>query len=127
MQIVRVFWRVALSAVLTACVAVPPPSTEVMTLRAGALPQEPGVPPAGTTWRLEENDLHALSPAPYVPPPPLLLPYPVAGVAPPPAYAPYAYVPAPVFYFGLGYTAGGHRHGFRPHSHRFRVPRAGRP
>jgi hypothetical protein len=110
--------RVAVLGVLGGCVTVAPP-TEVVSLRAGSLPEEPGLPPPGTTWRLDPAELQALSPAPYVAPPPLMLPYPVPGVAaPPPVPEPYLYVPPlPLFYFGLGYTWDSHRHSHRSHRH----------
>jgi len=103
---------IAVLAVLAGCATSSPPPAQVVTLKANSLPPEPGLPPAGTTWRLDSNELQSLSPAPYIPPPPLMLPYPVPGVAPPPPppYAPYAYGLPPIFYFGLGYGWGGHRH-----------------
>lgn len=115
---------IAVLCMLAGCAASPVPPTEVLTMKADALPPEPGLPPPGTTWRLDEAALQMLSPAPYVPPPPLMLPYPVPGVAPPPpVYVPYTYVPPPLFYFGLGYGWGGHRHwsgghrAFHPRGH----------
>jgi hypothetical protein len=121
MQMHHALFGIALLGVMTGCVTAPPP-TEVVMLRATDLPQDAGLPPAGTTWRLDESDLKTLSPAPYVPPPPLMLPYPIPGVAPPPpVYAPDGFDPVPpLIYFGLGFGWGDHGHS---HAH----PRSSRP
>jgi hypothetical protein len=86
--------------VLGGCASHVARETEVVTMRAEALPQNPGLPPHGGVWRLDERDLARLSPAPYVepPPPPLAAPY--AGV--PAVPAPYAW-PSPYFGWGVPY------------------------
>lgn len=77
---------------LAACASAPPRYGEVVTMRAGEAPHE-AYPAPGTVWRLDENDLKALSPAPLVPAPP-------PPRRPPPRY-PGAFHPPP--YYGLPY------------------------
>jgi hypothetical protein len=91
--------------------------TRVVEMKPGAPGDDAALPPPGTTWRLDERELLAMSPAPYVPPPPSPIPMP-PRVAPP-AYAPYAtpyygwgapyYGPAFGFSFGYSYP----RHTYR--------------
>ena len=83
---------IALSLLLAACAAEGPRYGEVVTMKADEAARAPGQPPPGTVWRLEERDLRALSPAPYVdgPPPPRLPPPPRPDDPPPsPYYGPY--------------------------------------
>ena len=92
-----------LTAMLAACVTEPPRYGEVVTLKAGDPPPDSAYPPPGTVWRLEESDLKALSPAPFVepPPPPRLPPPPRPDVSypAPPGY----YAPPPYWYGPSGY------------------------
>jgi hypothetical protein len=86
---------------LGACAAEPPRYGEVVTLKAGEARSVSGYPGAGTVWRLDENDLKALSPRPIVPaPPPPNISPPRRGSAPYPPPPPY-YGPPP--YWGPGY------------------------
>jgi hypothetical protein len=78
---------------LAACASAPPRHGEVVTMRAGEAPNDAAYPAPGTVWRLDENDLKALSPAPLVPAPP-------PPRRPPPRY-PGAFHSPP--YYGLPY------------------------
>ncbi|HEY9445626.1 MAG TPA: hypothetical protein VIQ62_01010 [Burkholderiales bacterium] len=107
-----------LALALAGCSAMPAHETRVVTMGADASPEDRGVPPPGTTWRLDEHELLALSPAPYVPPPPTPIPQP-PRVAP---VVPYA-VPYPYYGFGVPYygPSFGFSFGYshpRHHSHR---------
>ena len=76
---------IAVLALLAACVAEGPQYGQVVTMKADEASAASGYPPPGTVWRLEERDLRALSPAPFVePPPPPRLPPPVAPPRLPP-------------------------------------------
>jgi len=107
---------------LAGCATQPVHETQVVQMKPGALPGDPGLPPPGTTWRLEERELLALSPAPYVPPPPSPIPMPPRA-APAPLMVPYAapyygwgvpyYGPAFGFSFGYAYPRYTHRRGRR--------------
>jgi hypothetical protein len=82
-------------ALLGGCIAAPPRYGEVVTMKAG---ERPGgdYPAPGTVWRLDENDLKALSPAPLVPaPPPPNYPPPRPNSAYP---APYYPPPPPPYW-----------------------------
>jgi len=80
-----------LALVAAGCIHEPPRYTEVFTVRAGESAPAPGSAP-GIIWRLDENDLKALSPAPIVPAPP------PPRLAPPPR--PNAEYPPPMYYYG---------------------------
>ena len=83
----------ALPILLAACAADGPQYGNVVTMKAAEAGSTAGYPPPGTVWRLEAQDLRALSPAPFVepPPPPRLPPPPRPNDPPPPVYydAPY--------------------------------------
>ncbi len=106
------------------CAAPPARDTQVVVMNSDALPAEPGLPPPGTTWRLDEHVLLALSPAPYAPPPaqPIPAPPPALSVVPVVPYpAPYPYfwgAPyyGPAFGFSFGYSNSHYPH----HRHRRR-------
>ena len=91
---------------LNACALEAPRYSDVVTVRAGSEVGAAQLPGPGTVWRLEETELRALSPAPYVepPPPPKLAPPPRPN-DPPPAYhapyygSPYPYWSGPGFYY----------------------------
>lgn len=85
---------------LAGCATPPVHETQVVVMKTGSLPADSGLPPPGTTWRIEERELLALSPAPYVPPPPTPIPAPPRA-APAPPMVPYA-VPYGVPYYGWG-------------------------
>jgi len=74
-------------------------------MKPDSLPADAGLPPPGTTWRLGERDLLALSPAPYVPPPPTPIPA-------PPRVAPAPVMPYVVPYYGWGMPYYGPGFGF---------------
>jgi hypothetical protein len=90
------------TAVVAACAAEPPAYRDVVTVKAGQMPPDSAYPPPGTVWRLEENDLKRLSPAPFVepPPPPRLPPPPRPDAAYPP---PPGYSAPPPYWYGPGY------------------------
>jgi hypothetical protein len=71
----------AAAALLAACEATPPRYGEVISMKAQDAARVSGYPAPGTTWRLDEADLRALSPAPTLEPPP-------PPRRPPPAYYP---------------------------------------
>lgn len=114
-------WRPAHAAAalltLAGCAAQPVHETQVVVMKPDSVPADPGLPPPGTTWRLEERELTALSPAPYVPPPPAPIPSP-PRVVPAPPLMPYVYpyygwgVPyyGPSFGFSFGYSHPRHSH-----------------
>lgn len=110
--------------VLTACAVAPVHETKVVTMGAAASSEDRGLPPPGTTWRLDEAELLALSPAPYVPPP-TPIPQPPRVERPVPYVAPYPYYGYGVPYYGVPYYGPSfgvyfgysHRHG-RSHDHR---------
>jgi hypothetical protein len=110
-----------LTAAVAGCAATPPHETAVVVMNANALPQDPGLPPPGTTWRLDQRELVALSPAPYVPPPAMPIPASPAAPAPiyGPLYSPYPYGYTMPYYYGWGIGIG---YGFgsvhRSHLHR---------
>jgi len=87
-----------------------------VTMGAAASSDDRGLPPPGTTWRLDERELLALSPAPYVPPPPTPIPQPPRVVPVVPYAVPYPYygygVPyyGPSFGFSFGYVHPRHSH-----------------
>jgi hypothetical protein len=73
------------TAMLCACVSEPPRYGRVITMKSGEQPPPADYPEAGTVWRLDENELKALSPAPYQePPPPPRRPPPRTYYPPPP-------------------------------------------
>jgi hypothetical protein len=89
----------ALLLALAGCASPPVHETQVVVMASGAAHNDAALlPPPGTTWRLDERELLALSPAPYVPPPPSPVPMP-PRVAPGPM-APYA---APYYGWGIPY------------------------
>lgn len=94
MRPLKLFIPIALT-LLAACASDPPRYGEVVTMRAGEAPRESAYPAPGTVWRLDENDLKTLSPAPLVPapPPPRRPPPPRSG----------AFHPPPPPYYGLPY------------------------
>ena len=83
-----------LALMAAGCVHEPPRYIEVFTVRAGEAAPAPGSAP-GIIWRLDENDLKALSPAPIVPAPP------PPSLAPPPRpnaeHSPMYYYGRPVY------------------------------
>lgn len=107
MPIVRLSFTVVTMILLAACATDGPHYGDVVTLKADDASARSGYPPPGTVWRLEENDLRALSPAPFVepPPPPKLPPPPRPNDPPPPPayYGPHYYEPywhwGPGFYY----------------------------
>jgi hypothetical protein len=109
----------ALLLALAGCASPPVHETQVVVMTPGAVRNDAALPPPGTTWRLDERELLALSPAPYVPPPPSPVPMP-PRVVPAPLMAPYAapyygwgvpyYGPAFGFSFGYSYPRYTHRH-----------------
>lgn len=112
-------WRFAcviVLFVLAGCAVSPVAETQVVVMKRGAMPEDPGLPPPGTTWRLDERDLVAMSPAPYVPPPPTPVPPPPTVVVAPavPYMAPYSLWGAPyygpAFGFSFGYFHSRHSH-----------------
>ena len=97
----RAYVLTVLIPLLGACVSEPPRYGEVVTLKADEARAVSGSPGPGTVWRLDENDLKALSPAPMVPaPPPPNIPPPRRGGAPYPPPPPYY---GPPSYWGPGY------------------------
>lgn len=82
-----------LVAALAACAAESPiVYGDVVTMNADTAAAHAGYPPPGTVWRLDERELKALSPAPFVePPPPPKRPPPRRPTDPPQSYyrAPY--------------------------------------
>ncbi|HUP93959.1 MAG TPA: hypothetical protein VM164_03555 [Burkholderiales bacterium] len=80
-----------LALMAAGCIHEPPRYTEVFTVKAGEAAPAPGSAP-GIIWRLDENELKALSPAPIVPAPP-----PPKLASPP---RPNAEYPAPMYYYG---------------------------
>jgi hypothetical protein len=121
------FAAIALAAAAAGCAAPPQQQSALVVMSANALPDDPGLPPPGTTWRLDERELVALSPAPYVPPPPT--PIPAPRIAPARAYVPF-YAPYSPGYalpwysgwgIGIGYGFGRVHHthrAWRGHSRR---------
>jgi hypothetical protein len=103
---------------LASCAAdTPPQYGDVVTMDSGMAAAQSGYPPPGTVWRLDEQELHALSPAPFVePPPPPKLSPPRRPTDPPPAYysAPH-YAPYPYYgpYFGPSWGWGPSFHFWR--------------
>lgn len=97
-----------LLSALSGCTTTPVPDTQVLTMKADASGAQSGFPPAGTVWRLDEQDLLTLSPAPYVPPPPQPIPAPrpeTRRIYPPP---PVGFHP----YWGRGWPHYGSDYGF---------------
>ena len=94
----------AAAVLLGGCVSEPPRYGEVVTMKAGQPAPDSGYPAPGTVWRLDPNDLKALSPAPIVPaPPPPRLPPPPRPNEPPPGayYGPPYFAPyGPGFFYG---------------------------
>lgn len=95
----------ALVLVLAGCAVPPVQETQVLVMKPGA-PSGEALPPAGTVWRLEEKELLALSPAPYVAPAPQPIPMP-PRVSPAVPVVPYA-----VPYYGWGAPFYGPSFGF---------------
>lgn len=94
----------AITALLAACaVDAPPQYGQVVTMKASEAASREGYPPPGTVWRLDERDLKAMSPAPFVepPPPPRLPPPPRPNDPAPEYYGPPYY--APSLYWGSGF------------------------
>ena len=106
-----------MSVSLAGCATAPVPDTQVMTMKADASGAQAGFPAPGTVWRLDEQDLKTLSPAPYVPPPPTPIPM-------PPREQPRVYTPPPPVgvypYWGRGWPHDGSNWGF---SLRYGYPR----
>ena len=99
----RLILPLALVVALASCVAEGPPVYgDVVTMKANEAASQAGYPPPNTVWRLEERDLQALSPAPFVepPPPPRLPPPPRPNDPPPPYYGTPDYGPYYAPYWG---------------------------
>lgn len=120
MHVFRFACAVALLAVI-GCATSPLRETSVLAMKANALPDDAGLPPAGTVWRLDEHDLHTLSPAPYVPPPaqPIPMPPRVSPRTPPPPVWFHPYwgwgVPYHGSSFGFSLRYGYPRHPYYPY------------
>jgi hypothetical protein len=89
-------------SLLCACASEPVRHGEVITMKASDAPRAAAYPARGTVWRLDEQDLKTLSPAPIVPapPPPRRPPPPRPNEAYPPGYY---YGPPPSLYWGPGF------------------------
>lgn len=94
-----------MALIVAGCTTPPIHETQVVVMKPDSLPADAGLPPPGTTWRLGERDLLALSPAPYVPPPPTPIPS-------PPRIAPVPVMPYVVPYYGWGMPYYGPGFGF---------------